>query len=118
MRTVIANVTSFIGRWKRRFILGRIAVVIVSLALATVLAPLASTPAMSQSGGDYDLSWSSIDGGGTIRAAGGSYNLGGTIGQPDAGLVSGGVYSVGGGFWRGGKLVMEHTVYLPLVVRN
>jgi hypothetical protein len=73
---------------------------------------------MSQSSGHYDLTWSSIDGGGTTYAAGGVYTLGGTIGQPDAGLLTGGDYSVGGGFWCGGALVEHHKVYLPLVVRG
>lgn len=43
-----------------------------------------------------------VDGGGTTRATGGSYTLGGTIGQPDAGRLSGGSLTVSGGFWSGG----------------
>lgn len=43
-----------------------------------------------------------VDGGGATRAAGGSYSLGGTIGQPDAGQLSGGTLTVSGGFWSGG----------------
>ena len=55
--------------------------------------------AFSQSGGAYDLSWHTNDGGGTTSAAGGAYSLGGTIGQPDAGAASGGAYALTGGFW-------------------
>ena len=33
---------------------------------------------------------------------GGTYALDGTTGQPDAGLLTGGVYRLGGGFWGGG----------------
>ncbi len=34
-----------------------------------------------------------------MNATGGAYNAGGTIGQPDAGKLTGGVYKVSGGFW-------------------
>ena len=49
----------------------------------------------------YDLSWHTIDGGGGT-STGGTYDLSGTIGQPDAGVaMTGGSYSVVGGFWPG-----------------
>lgn len=52
----------------------------------------------------YDpITWRSIDGGGMIRATGGGYTLGGTIGQPDAGTLAGGGFKLGGGFWFGGQ---------------
>jgi len=50
----------------------------------------------------YDLSWHTVDGGGATFSAGGSYSLGGTIGQPDAGpapAMTGGTYALVGGFW-------------------
>ena len=56
--------------------------------------------ALGQSGGDYDLSWSTIDGGGGT-STGGPYTLTGTIGQPDAGVMAGGSYELLGGFWPG-----------------
>jgi hypothetical protein len=62
---------------------------------------LTSTAVLAQSGGDYDLSWSTIDGGGGT-STGGDYVLSGTIGQPDAGEMSGGDYELTGGFWGGG----------------
>ena len=52
--------------------------------------------------GDYGLSWSTIDGGGTSN--GGQYVLSGTIGQPDASVMSGGSYELLGGFWPGEPL--------------
>ncbi|MEO5721447.1 MAG: dockerin type I domain-containing protein [Chthoniobacterales bacterium] len=55
--------------------------------------------AIAQTGGVYDLSWHTNDGGGSTSAAGGAYSLGGTIGQPDAGAASGGAYALTGGFW-------------------
>jgi hypothetical protein len=68
--------------------------------LLEILLLLAVVPqALSQSGGTYDLSWHTNDGGGTTSATGGAYSLGGTIGQPDAGAASGGAYSLTGGFW-------------------
>jgi hypothetical protein len=54
-------------------------------------------------GGQYDLRWHTIDGGGG-RSACGQFVLTGTIGQPDAGSISGGQYKLLGGFWPGGPL--------------
>ena len=59
--------------------------------------------AIAQSGGQYDLSWGTIDGGGG-QSSGGSYILTGTIGQPDAAYSAGGDYELLGGFWPGGPL--------------
>jgi len=53
--------------------------------------------------GDYDLSWFTIDGGGGTSACG-QYIVRGTIGQPEAGVMSGGSYELLGGFWPGGPL--------------
>ncbi len=50
--------------------------------------------------GDYEITWSTIDGGGG-RSTGGDYTLTGTIGQPDTGEMSGGDYQLSGGFWPG-----------------
>jgi hypothetical protein len=47
----------------------------------------------------YSLDWSTIDGGGGT-STGGVYTVSGTIGQPDAGgPLTGGNYSLTGGFW-------------------
>ena len=48
---------------------------------------------------DYDLSWHTIDGGGVMRSTGGAFELSGTIGQLDAGAMSGGDFTLTGGFW-------------------
>ncbi|MBN2391935.1 MAG: hypothetical protein JXR84_14500 [Anaerolineae bacterium] len=69
---------------------------ILSLVLLAGLLPV--TAAWAQSGGGYDLEWSTADGGGAI-STGGEYALGGAAGQPDAGTLSGGVYELSGGFW-------------------
>ncbi len=58
-------------------------------------------PTRAQTGGPYDLSWNTIDGGGVTFVQGGSYAVAATIGQPDAGDLSGGSYTLHGGFWGG-----------------
>jgi len=68
--------------------------------------------------GGYDLSWWTVDSGGYTFSTGGDYSLGGTIGQPDAGVMSGGDYSLTGGFWGGGAAPVEHNIYLPLVLKD
>jgi len=60
-------------------------------------------PVSAQSGGDYDLTWSTVDGGGG-QSSGGPYSLSGTIGQPDAAWSEGGAYELLGGFWPGGPV--------------
>jgi len=46
----------------------------------------------------YSIDWHTLDGGGGT-STGGVYSVSGTIGQPDAGRMSGGNFSVDGGFW-------------------
>ncbi len=46
----------------------------------------------------YNIDWSTIDGGGGT-CTGGVYAVSGTIGQPDAGAMSGGNFTLQGGFW-------------------
>ena len=58
---------------------------------------------ISVSDANYELTWSTIDGGGG-RSSGGPYELLVTIGQPDAAAVSGGNYELLGGFLPGGPL--------------
>jgi len=89
---------------------------LVGLILLGILGTAAGA-ALAQSGGGYDLGWNTIDGGGITFASGGPYRLGGTIGQADAGLMTGGVYTLSGGFW-GGLPAMRYRVYLPVVLRG
>jgi hypothetical protein len=49
---------------------------------------------------NYQIDWYTIDGGGGT-SSGGPFTLSGTIGQPDAGTLSGGNYVLEGGFWGG-----------------
>jgi hypothetical protein len=51
--------------------------------------------------GQFDLTWTTADGGGGT-STGGAFILNGSIGQPDAGaLMSGGTFALAGGFWPG-----------------
>lgn len=71
------------------------------VVVATLLLAFSAAVAAAQTGGMFDLSWNTVDGGGGTSSTGGNFSLGGTIGQPDAGVSSGGVYTVSGGFWPG-----------------
>ena len=86
----------------------------ILLALVALL-PLASV-ALAGVDSSYDVRWWTVDGGGYTLSTGGSYSLGSTIGQPDASVWQGDDYTLTGGFW-GGALV-EHHIYLPVVLRD
>jgi len=89
------------------------------MALGAVLALLLVTSvALAQGGGPYDLSWGTVDGGGYTFSAGGDYQLGGTIGQPDAGCMEGGTYRLCGGFWPGSAAEGDYYFYVPLVLKR
>jgi hypothetical protein len=85
------------------------------------------------------LSWYTVDGGGTSPEAGTAagqglfsvdtdvteartaalYTLGATIGQPDAGALAGGSYTLAGGFWAGQvPAAPGFEIYLPVVMRS
>ena len=57
-----------------------------------------------------NLSWYTMDGGGAIATTGGAFTLSGTVGQPDAGVMAGGAFSVVGGFWGFGTGVAAATL--------
>ena len=48
---------------------------------------------------DFEITRSTIDGGGVMSSTGGGFDRSGTIGQPDAGVLSGGGLTLTGGFW-------------------
>ncbi len=86
-------------------------VILIALAMLLLLA----LGATAQSG--YEVDWWTVDGGGYTWSEGGGYFLGGTVGQPDAEVLSGGGYTLAGGFWGGGAAA-RYGVYLPLTLRN
>jgi hypothetical protein len=97
------------GRWTMK----RVFLILTILTLAV----LAGGEAPQAQGG-YELTYWTVDGGGA-ESSGGAYTLGGTIGQPDAGLLTGVRYTLGGGLWGGGALAgKEYRVYLTLVLKD
>jgi len=76
---------------------------------------LLSVSAMAQS---YTVDWYKISGGGGT-STGGTYQVTGTIGQFDAGsAMSGGNYSLNGGFWSIISVVQSAGVPNLLIVPN
>jgi len=78
--------------WLGLVIGGVMGIMLLSTVSVTWAAPQAAS---------YGLSWYTIAGGGASFAAGGTYTLGGTIGQAAAGPLSGGSYALEAGFWAG-----------------
>jgi hypothetical protein len=74
-----------------------------SLLLSAAFAAIALA-AQAQSGGNFDLKWSTIDSGGGA-SSGGQFSISGTVGQPDAGKLAGGLFTLEGGFWSGVSVV-------------
>jgi hypothetical protein len=70
-----------------------------ALLLGVVTALTAAVEARAQSGGGFELTWSTIDGGSYMSSTGGGFSLSGTVGQPDSGSLSSEGYSLEGGFW-------------------
>ena len=97
---------------KRLIILMPIVLVLLT-GIGAANAQRTTAPSAPQNG--YSIDWYTIDGGGG-SSTGGSYSLGGSIGQPDAGSLSGGSYTLNGGFW-GGAGIASYSIYLPLVRR-
>mgnify|MGYP000635348853 CR=1 FL=1 len=74
---------------------------LITGALASI-ALAAATTAAGPGGGAFEITWYTIDAGGTSSTSGGDFDLAGTIGQPDAGAaMTGGAFSLTGGFWAG-----------------
>ena len=92
----------------------------IALMLLCVLA-FGSHEGLAQSGGDYELTWTTIDaGGGSMN--GGAYSLVSTVGQPEPGATqSGGGYSLNGGVVDAGSSGMtpagDQQIFLPLIWR-
>lgn len=59
----------------------------------------AAFTAITAIGAEFELTRSTIDGGGVMRSTGAEFDLSGTIGQPDAGEMRRGEFTLTGGFW-------------------
>jgi hypothetical protein len=72
------------------------------LGLSALL--LAAPVLLAQSGGGYDLHWSTQSAGGGAMNGANGYTLHGTIARPDAtasAMIGSGDYALRGGFWAG-----------------
>ena len=84
---------------------------LLMLGVVSLVVWLPASTGWAQTGGRYDLSWHTVDGGGETPSAGGGYSLSGTIGQPDCGTATGGSFRLTGGFWH------SHAAALTLTTR-
>jgi len=82
------------------------------LGAVFVAGTLFNTLSHAQSGGQFALTWSTIDGGGGT-SIGGQFTLNGTIGQPDAGALTGGNFKLEGGFWSG--ITVQQKLGAPIL---
>jgi hypothetical protein len=90
---------------------------LVMLAVLVSVASAQSADSSSTAQEDaYELGWWTADDGAATSSTGGGYTLGCSVGQPDAGVLSGGAYTLEGGFWGGA--VVEYRVLLLLVFRG
>jgi hypothetical protein len=84
------------------------------LLLLTCLA-LMTTAVLAQGTATYTHTWWTVDAGGGSTSAG-AYSLVGTTGQPDAGTLRSGTYTLKGGFWGG--ILPEIRLYMPLNLKQ
>jgi hypothetical protein len=91
------------GGW----LLAALAIAGAVLVVATLMPSVAAQP------GGYRVSWWTVDGGGGA-SGNGEFSLRGTIGQPDAGTMQGGDYTLHGGFWAGAAVATS----TPTVTRT
>ena len=89
--------------------------------LISVIFVMLAPVAHAQSGGDYELTWATVDGGGGAMT-GGAYSLVSSIAQPEPGATqNGGDYSLNGGVvdagTSGGTVPAGQRIFLPLIQR-
>ncbi|MAO24606.1 MAG: hypothetical protein CMJ35_15180 [Phycisphaerae bacterium] len=73
-----------------------------AVSMLCSLAMCSAAALAGPSGGGFEITWYTIDAGGTMNSSGDGFELSGTIGQPDAGpVMTGGQFSLAGGFWPG-----------------
>jgi hypothetical protein len=96
--------------WRKKLIF-LAAGVLCLVALSATLAGIRAAP--DTPAADFTIPWWTVDSGGGV-SQGGPYNLIGTIGQPEPGNLSGGIYLLKGGFWSG---LLDYRIYLPLLSR-
>lgn len=94
----------------------------ILLALGVIALSFGAPNVIAQSGGVYDLTWNTYDGGGATFSSGGVYSLGGTIGQADANTLNVGSYTLAGGFWNFIETITPPANtfknFLPAILKN
>jgi hypothetical protein len=91
--------------------------IIISLvALAgTSFIPVEMASAETNPG--YVLTWSSLDGGSSVRQATSGYACSGTIAQPDAQAWTSAHYQLNGGFWQEWLDYLKY-IFISVILRN
>jgi hypothetical protein len=91
---------------KKRMVFMVVGVLLVLLVGAALAAP-----------NTFSIPWWTVDGGGGTSQVG-DFAVSSTIGQPDTSpLMSGGDFTIVGGYWGGGALLAQNQLYLPIVTR-
>ncbi len=85
----------------RKSVAASLAGSLAAIAVVAALGWLPSATAAPAEPSALAITWYTIDAGGTQTAAGGTLTLTGTAGQPDAGRMNSGAYTVWAGFWGG-----------------
>ncbi len=96
----------------------KLLLLLASLGLALLFT---SAPALAQEiAAVFDIGWWTVDNGGG-SSFGSVYSIDGTLGQPDAGVLTGGAYSISGGFWDAVvdvPVAWGGRIYLPMSFRS
>lgn len=93
-------------------------VFLITVVIAVVGFVVTTSAAQAAPQATYTLVQSYIGPG--SRGGAGIYAVSSSIGQPGAGEVSAGSYTLGGGFWGGGIIVpaqSNYDLYWPLLLR-
>jgi hypothetical protein len=89
--------------------------ILLKLLLFLACVAFMATVVLAQGNATLTLPWWTVDAGGGSGSAG-IYSLAGTAGQPDAGTLHSGAYTLKGGFWGG--VLPEARLYLPLNLKQ
>ncbi|MCP3979027.1 MAG: hypothetical protein GY716_06800 [bacterium] len=87
-----------------------------SRALAYGIAVAATASAAAMMTGVYEINWWTSDAGGGF-SSGGTYDMGVDFGQVDYRVMSGGPYTIAGGFWPGAAEASDPTLIPTLLIR-
>ncbi len=100
---------------RKKFLLLMIILVCIGIAAGALAGNriLAAPSAPDAPDEGLAIPWWTVDTGGGA-SQGGPYSLNGTAGQADAAILTGGTYTLKGGYWGGS---IEYMISLPMIVR-